>query len=156
MKTYLLRREQWVPRPVEVVFAYFAEAQNLESVTPPWLAFRILTPLPIVMQAGTRITYRIRLHGCPIRWVTEIENWEPPTQFVDIQLRGPYRFWHHTHRFEAVDGGTRISDTVQYALPLGPLGRLANRWFVQADLAAVFDYRAEQVASLFGPPRGTE
>lgn len=147
---YVLQREQLIPRPIEDVFEFFADAGNLETITPPWLDFRIVTPRPIAMTAGTLIEYRLKWHKMPLRWLTEIRRWNPPTDFMDVQLRGPYRLWEHTHTFEAVEGGTRMHDVVRYALPLGPLGRLAHAWFVKADLEAIFDYRARQVAELLG------
>jgi ligand-binding SRPBCC domain-containing protein len=156
VKPYVLQREQWIPRPVDEVFAYFADAQNLEAITPPWLGFRILTAAPVVMQAGTRIAYRIRWHGWPMQWLTEIQSWAPPTEFVDVQVRGPYRLWHHTHRFESLKNGTSMRDVVQYALPLGFVGRMVHRWLVEAELKAIFDYRAIQVARLMGVPCGHE
>jgi ligand-binding SRPBCC domain-containing protein len=147
---HILRREQWLPRPIEDVFAFFSEARNLEAMTPPWLGFRIVSPGTIVLRLGTRIHYRIRLHRLPLRWVTEIQTWGPPHEFVDVQLRGPYRFWHHTHRFERVDGGTLVRDAVRYVLPFGPLGRLAHAWIVKPDLEAIFDYRALRMTELLG------
>lgn len=150
MHEHILQREQWVPRPIEDVFAFFSEAGNLEAITPPWLGFRILSPGPIAMRPGTRIHYQIRLHGLPLRWVTEIETWEPPHEFVDVQLKGPYRFWHHTHRFEPVDGGTLVRDAVRYTLPFGPLGRLAHAWIVKSDLKKIFDHRALRMTEVFG------
>jgi ligand-binding SRPBCC domain-containing protein len=148
---HLLQREQWVPRPIDDVFAFFSDARNLEAITPPWLGFRILSPGPIVMRPGTQIHYQIRLRGLPLRWVTEIQTWEPPRAFADVQLRGPYRLWHHTHRFEPVNGGTQVRDVVRYALRFGPLGRLAHAWIVRSDLEAIFDYRALRMTELFGP-----
>src|SRR5689334_13428786 len=128
---YVLQREQWIPRPLEEVFAFFADAGNLEAITPAWLGFRILTPRPIVMRPGAHIRYQLGWHGIPLRWLTEIETWEPPHEFVDVQLQGPYRLWHHTHRFEAADGGTVMRDVVRYALPLGLLGRFAHALLVR-------------------------
>ncbi len=150
MKEHILEREQWVPRPIDEVFAFFADAHNLESITPPWLGFRILSSAPIVMQPGTEIRYQIRLRGLPLRWMTRIETWEPPRVFTDVQLRGPYKLWHHTHRFEPMNGGTQVRDTVRYSLPFGPLGRLVHAWVVRSDLEAIFDYRAARMAELFG------
>jgi ligand-binding SRPBCC domain-containing protein len=147
---YLLQREQWMPRPIDDVFAFFADARNLEAITPPWLGFRILTPEPIAMSAGTRIEYKIRWRKLPVRWVTEIRRWDPPAGFMDVQLRGPYRRWEHTHSFHAVDGGTRMTDVVRYALPFGPLGNVAHAWFVKADLKKIFEYREERVSALLG------
>lgn len=154
MRTFLLQREQWIPRPIDQVFAFFADATNLEAITPPWLRFRILEPRPAVLRAGTLIAYRLRWHGVPLRWLTEIEAWEPPFRFVDVQRRGPYALWHHTHEFEPSDGGTRMRDVVRYALPMGPLGTLMHRLIVRRELEAVFDYRAIRVSELFGT--GTE
>ncbi len=132
------------------VFAFFADARNLEAITPPWLGFQILSPEPIAMDPGTRIEYQLHWHRFPIRWVTEIRSWDPPTSFMDVQLRGPYRLWEHTHCFQAVDGGTRMCDVVRYALPFGLLGRMAHAWVVKADLEAIFDYRASKVSELLG------
>ena len=156
MRSFLLQREQWIPRPIEAVFSLFASARNLEAITPPWLGFRILSPEPIMMHVGARIVYRVRWHRLPLRWVTEIRTWEPPNRFVDFQLQGPYRLWHHTHTFEAVNGGTLMRDLVRYALPLGLLGRLAHAWWVEADLKAIFDYRASKVPELLEAPCGHE
>jgi ligand-binding SRPBCC domain-containing protein len=135
-----------LPLPPEEVFPFFGDALNLEAITPPWLGFRVVTPGPIEMEPGARIEYRLRLHGIPIRWRTTIAVWDPPHRFVDVQLSGPYRMWHHTHDFEpAADGGTLMRDTVRYALPFGPLGAAAHRLLVRRDLEAIFDYRRTAV-----------
>jgi len=146
MPVHVLIREQHLPRPPCEVFAFFADARGLEAITPPWLRFRVITPGPIAMGPGIPIEYRLRLHGLPIRWRTTIAVWDPPRRFVDVQVSGPYRMWHHTHDFEpAPGGGTLMRDTVRYALPLGPLGAMAHRLFVRRDLAAIFDYRRAAV-----------
>ena len=137
-----LRREQVLPGSPDEVFRFFADASNLEAITPPWLRFRIVTPPPLRLGPGTLIEYRLRLHGIPIRWLTRIEAWEPGRRFVDAQVRGPYRLWHHTHTFEPHEHGTLMRDTVRYSLPLGPLGRLAHRAVVRRDLERIFDFRA--------------
>jgi ligand-binding SRPBCC domain-containing protein len=129
---------------------FFADARNLEILTPPWLGFRILSPEPIAMWAGARIQHRLGWHGLPLRWVTEIEAWEPPLRFVHVQRRGPYALWHQTHSFEPDAGGTRLRDHVRYALALGPLGRLMHRLSVRKDLDTIFAYRARRVKELFG------
>ena len=121
MKEFTLQTELWLPRPQEHVFPFFAEARNLETITPPWLRFEVLTPGPIVMQRGTLIDYRIRVHGLPLRWRTEIAQWDPPCQFVDVQLRGPYTLWCHTHTFAERDGGTLCADRVRYRPRCGAL-----------------------------------
>jgi len=146
MKIHQLQREIWLPRPRAEVFPFFADAGNLDALTPPWLHFRILTPPPILMQAGTRIEYRLRIHGLPVRWTTIIRAWEPPRRFVDEQARGPYRQWIHTHTFEERDGGTLCRDEVLYA-HWG--GALAHRWLVAPDLEKIFAYRQAKLLELF-------
>jgi ligand-binding SRPBCC domain-containing protein len=150
---HVLRREQRLPGPPGSVFPFFADAGNLEAITPAWLGFRIVTPRPIDMREGALIEYRLRLHGVPVSWLTRIEAWEPPGRFVDAQLRGPYALWHHTHEFEPDgDGGTIMRDTVRYALPYGPLGELARQLFVGRDLEAIFDFRTGRVAAALTSP----
>jgi ligand-binding SRPBCC domain-containing protein len=146
MAIHVLEREQSLPRPPHAIFPFFGDATNLEAITPPWLGFRVVTPEPIEMAPGALIEYRLRLHGVPIRWRTTIAVWDPPRRFVDVQLSGPYRMWHHTHDFEpAPDGGTLMRDTVRYALPLGPLGELAHHLLVKRDLERIFDFRRSAV-----------
>jgi ligand-binding SRPBCC domain-containing protein len=146
---HTIRREQRLPVAPEDVFAFFGDARNLESITPPLLAFRMLTPDPIVMAAGTLLRYRLRVRGVPVSWLTEIKEWDPPHRFVDEQLEGPYALWQHTHTFEPDGaGGTLMRDEVRYALPLGPLGELAHTLLVRRDLGRIFDYRAQRVPEL--------
>jgi ligand-binding SRPBCC domain-containing protein len=155
--SYALHREQWVPRPLDEVFAFFSDARNLEILTPDWLKFKILTPGPIAIAPGTHIQYRLSWHGTPLRWTTEITRWNPPADFEDIQLSGPYKLWRHTHRFSAHNGGTQMTDTVEYALPFGFLGRLAHALQVRRNVEKIFDYRYERIREMFGgPPRGWE
>jgi ligand-binding SRPBCC domain-containing protein len=143
---HILTREQRLPGPPDEVFPFFSDAHNLEAITPPWLGFRVITPRPIDLRAGALIEYRLRLHRIPLRWRTRIAVWDPPRRFVDVQLSGPYRLWHHTHDFAPdPDGGTLMRDTVRYALPLGPLGGVAHRALVKRDLAAIFDFRREAI-----------
>ncbi len=150
--SYTFRCEQWVPRPLEEVFTFFSDAANLGELTPTWLGFQILSPLPIYMAVGTRIKYRLNLHGLPLKWTTEIRRWDPPFRFVDVQLSGPYQLWHHTHRFEAHAGGTRIIDVVRYRIPLGIIGRIAHALKVRGDVERIFAYRVERVNELFTTP----
>jgi ligand-binding SRPBCC domain-containing protein len=149
MTIYTLHRELWVPHPLAEVFDFFARAENLEKITPPWMRFRMLTPPPIGMKEGATIAYALRVRGIPLRWVSKIDRWNPPFEFIDVQAKGPYKFWHHTHRFSEVEGGTSIIDTVRYALPFGFLGRLVHRLQVARDLSKIFDYRAQQVRTIF-------
>jgi hypothetical protein len=147
---HVLAREQVVPRPRSEVFAFFADAANLERITPRALRFKVKTPPPIEMRAGAIIEYDLSLLGVPFGWRTVIEAFEAPERFIDVQARGPYRLWRHTHEMHEVPGGTRIVDRVEYELPLGPLGELAHRLFVARQLRAIFDYRAQVIGELFG------
>lgn len=149
MRHHRLDRQQRIQRPPNETFALFADAHRLEAITPPWLGFRVVTPAPIEMRPGALIDYRLRLRGVPVRWRTRIAVWEPGRRFVDVQVAGPYRLWHHTHEFEPDGGdGTVIRDTVRYALPLGPLGALAHLAFVRRDLERIFDFRREAIKRL--------
>jgi ligand-binding SRPBCC domain-containing protein len=143
---FTLATEQWLPRPLAEVFAFFADAGTLDALTPSWVRFEILTPRPIAMKIGTLIDYRLRLRGPPIRRQSEISNWSPPHRFVDEQRRGPYRLWHHTHAFAERDNGTVVRDLVRYAVPGGTL---ANSMFVRRDLQKIFAYRQQKLAELF-------
>src|SRR3712207_6686276 len=139
MAVHLLSRAQRLPGPPEEVFPFFADARNLEAITPPLLRFEVVTPGEIEMGVGTLIQYRLRLRGVPVGWLTSIQAWEPPHRFVDTQVRGPYALWHHTHTF--VDdgaGGTLMTDTVRYAIGFGVLGDVAHRLFVKRDVEAIF------------------
>ena len=151
LKTFTLTNELWLPHSPEEVFPFFADAGNLERLTPPSLRFRILTPPPIEMAVGTLIDYRIRLRGIPMRWQSEITEWEPPYRFVDEQRRGPYRLWVHEHVFmpqegAAQDGGTLARDTVEYAV-LG--GAIVQRLFVASELERIFEYRNAALRDFF-------
>jgi ligand-binding SRPBCC domain-containing protein len=142
MRTFSYADELVLPVPLERVFAFFSDARNLEKLTPPWLRFEILTDGPIEMAVGTLIDYRIRWRGIPMPWRTEIEVWDPPHRFVDRQVRGPYRFWRHEHRFAERTGGTSIEDRVEYA-PVG--GVIAQRLAVARDVRRIFAYRHQSL-----------
>jgi ligand-binding SRPBCC domain-containing protein len=150
----LIEREQLVPLSLEESFAFFADAFNLEALTPPWLRFRILTAPPIAMRRGAVIDYRLALHRLPLRWRTRIDAWEPGARFVDVQVRGPFRVWEHTHTFEEHCGGTMIRDRVRYGLPFGPLGAAVHRLLIERDLERIFDYRRDGVERLLGSETG--
>jgi ligand-binding SRPBCC domain-containing protein len=146
---HTLDREDIVPRPRPEVFAFFADASNLERLTPSSLRFKILTPTPIAMHAGTIIDYEIALFGIPFRWRTRIEVFEADARFVDVQLSGPYRSWRHTHEFADVTGGTRVRDHVEYEIALGPLGEVARALFVRRRLEKIFDFRRQAIGRVF-------
>ncbi|MDP9378403.1 MAG: SRPBCC family protein [Actinomycetota bacterium] len=147
---HTLTRVQRLSRPPSEVFEFFSQAENLEQITPPSLRFRIASPAPIEMRAGALIEYRLKLRGLPIMWLTRIEDFDAPRRFVDVQLAGPYKLWHHTHEFEP-DGeaGTLMRDTVRYALPAWPLSAPVQRLAVQPELERIFDYRAAQIGRRF-------
>jgi len=146
VKEFTFHTELWLPRPRDEVFAFFANAHNLQTITPPWLDFEVLTPQPITMRPGALIDYRIRVHGLPIRWRTEITEWNSPHRFVDRQIRGPYTLWHHTHTFEESGGATLCKDEVRYR-PRG--GSLVNWLLVRRDVERIFAFRTERRADIF-------
>jgi ligand-binding SRPBCC domain-containing protein len=149
MTTYQLVREQTVSLSLDEVFAFFADARNLETLTPPWLKFEILTPGEIPMQAGAIIQYALRFRGVPIHWTTSITVWNPPFEFVDVQLSGPYVLWHHRHTFESVGTNTKMIDEVHYRLPFGKIGNMVHALIVRRDLQRIFDFRKKVIEDTF-------
>ena len=146
---YQLIREQWIGKPINEAFAFFSRPENLEQITPPWLSFHIVRS-DKQLQAGSLINYKLRIHGLPMRWTSEIEAWEPPYRFVDKQLRGPYKLWHHEHSFREQNGGTSIRDRVDYALPFGVLGEVAHALMVRRDVESIFQFRRDRLQELLG------
>lgn len=144
-----------MPRPIGEVFAFFADARNLDALTPPWLRFTILSPLPIEMRTGARIDYRLRIRGVSVRWQSEITVWDPPHRFVDEQRSGPYAWWRHEHTFVATGGRTAVLDAVSYRAPGGILEPLIHWLFVRRDLERVFAYRHERLAERYGLPHAS-
>ncbi len=140
--------DQWLPRPMDEVFPFFGDAGNLQQLTPSWLRFKILTPRPIEMRPGALIDYRLRVHGFPLRWQSEITAWEPPFRFVDEQRRGPYRLWVHEHSFQSIGGGSLCRDAESYAVPFDIL---MHRLFVRPDIERIFAFRRCVLAARFGP-----
>ncbi len=149
MPEHILERTQIIERPSEEVFKFFADAMNLEEITPPELNFKIITAQPIDIKKGTLIDYQINLHGIPLKWKTEITEWNPPHSFVDTALKSPYKQWIHRHTFEENERGeTVMKDIVRYRLPLEPLGDLAH-WYVKKELKYIFDYRYKVIEKMF-------
>jgi ligand-binding SRPBCC domain-containing protein len=145
-----LRCEQWVPKALGEVFAFFADAHNLEQITPPFLRFSVRSMTTLAVRQGTEITYRLRLHRLPIPWTSRIEVWEPPYRFTDVQVRGPFRLWRHQHDFAPENNGTSIRDTVHYRPPCAWLQRTPLLWWVDNDLRRIFTCRQQIIECLFG------
>lgn len=145
---YLIERSLLVPHPLDRVFAFFADARNLQALTPPWLHFSVVSQGDLAMREGLLIDYRIRLRILPMRWQSRITAWQPPHRFIDEQTRGPYRRWVHEHTFTPQDGATLVRDRVEYEVPGGPLAPLIHRLLVRPDLERIFDYRTRVLPSL--------
>jgi ligand-binding SRPBCC domain-containing protein len=145
-----LLAEQWVPEPAEKVFPFFADAYNLERITPPFLGFHVRSVSTPQVGEGTVLRYRLRIHGIPVLWRSRIEEWQPPRRFVDRQLFGPYAAWHHTHDFITAGSGTLLRDTVRYRLRCAVMQHLPVLAWVHRDVRAIFAYRQQVIRSIFG------
>ena len=143
-----LYKKQIINKPIKQVFYFFSRPENLELITPDYLNFKIKTPLPIKMEVGRKIDYKIKFRGIPLKWRSEISVYNPPFIFIDEQIRGPYAFWEHTHRFEEYNSNTIIEDIVIYKLPLGIIGKLTNHLFVKSDLDDIFEYRQKMIENI--------
>lgn len=141
--------DDWLPCPIEVVFSFFGDAYNLERITPDFLRFKVLATSDDELRRGTLIDYQLRLRGIPFSWRTIIDEWTPGERFIDRQIKGPFKLWHHTHEFAPRDGGTLITDRVRYDLPLGALGRFVAGGFVRRDVEEIFRYRQAQTRAIF-------
>ncbi|MBX2989919.1 MAG: SRPBCC family protein [Bacteroidetes bacterium] len=153
MNVHTLTRVQTLDYPIDEVFEFFRSPENLARITPPWLNFRILTPLPLEMHRGTLIDYTVNWLGMPVRWTTNIVEFNPPHHFVDLQISGPYSFWHHTHTFLEQNGKTDMRDEVRYVLPFGIFGEAVHRLIVRRQLEEIFDYRERAVRRQFAEPK---
>jgi uncharacterized protein (TIGR01777 family) len=145
----MMATEQWVPKSLEDVFLFFSDAKNLEVLTPDFLGFKILRKSTAEMGQGTEIEYQIKLHGIPMRWLTNIVVWEKNVRFVDNQVKGPYALWYHEHRFKRLGSGTLIQDHIRYRLPMGQLGALFGGAYVKNDVSKIFRYRQEKIKTIF-------
>lgn len=148
-KNYIFTQETFIEQPLETVFEFFSQAENLDKITPKFLKFQFITPLPIEIKENTHIDYKLHLMGVPFKWKTLISVWQPPHKFVDIQLKGPYKKWEHTHEFKEMDGGTLMTDRVEYQLPFSIFGRMAHGIFVEQQIKDIFAYRKEMMKVFF-------
>jgi len=149
MSSYTLTRETVIDKPLDEVFSFFSRPENLARITPPQMGFIIVSPPPIEMKTGAVIDYTVRVMGMRLKWRTLIEDYSPPEKFVDIQIRGPYKLWRHTHTFEEKEGRTIMRDHVDYALPFGFIGRMVHALTVKRQLKAIFDYRLKVISEIF-------
>lgn len=151
MSEHILTRELTLDLPIKKVFDFFSDAGNLERITPPELNFHITTPQPINLRKGTLIDYQLRVRGLPVKWRTEIAEWNPPFSFIDKALKSPYRQWIHRHIFTEIEKHkTRIQDEVKYRLPFEPFGDLGH-WLVRRELDYIFDFRQKIVQDILQP-----
>ena len=151
---HVLEKEQHINRPLKEVFEFFQRPENLSRITPPWLHFKVQTPSPVPMHTGARIQYTIRVFGVTKHWTTKITSFNPPYEFVDEQEKGPYKVWHHTHRFEEQLAGTLVRDRVRYSVGWGLVGDFAHALYVRRSLDQIFDYRRQAIEKIFEIKRG--
>lgn len=148
-KMFEVRKQQLLRAPKPEVFGFFCRPENLEKLTPPFLNFKIITPSPIPMHAGSLIDYQLSLYGIPFRWRTQIVDFDQGGRFVDKQIKGPYKLWEHTHTFEPVGGATLMTDVVRYQVPFGVLGQMAHPLLVKRSLDEIFNYRCKVADDIF-------
>jgi ligand-binding SRPBCC domain-containing protein len=132
------------------VFSFFANAHNLDAITPDWLHFKVLTDATLEIQKGANIEYNLRLHGWKLRWQSEITIWNPPYQFTDVQRKGPYKLWIHEHKFAENDNGTLVEDVVNYAVPGSIFEPIIHRFLILPDLRKIFEHRRRKLSEIFG------
>jgi ligand-binding SRPBCC domain-containing protein len=153
MKTYQLTFEQLLPIPIEEAWDFFSSPMNLAKITPPDMAFTVTSDKKLIekMYPGMIITYKVSpIMNIKLNWMTEITHVKEGEYFIDEQRFGPYELWHHQHHFKAINGGTAMNDILTYALPLGPLGQMANSIFVGNKVKEIFEFRRKKVIELFG------
>ncbi|MEO7357969.1 MAG: SRPBCC family protein [Ignavibacteria bacterium] len=149
MKTHVHEKVIVIDKSLNEVFGFFSKAENLNRITPPALGFNIKTPLPIKMKAGTIIEYTIRLNGLKILWRSEITKWDPPYSFEDTQIKGPYKIWVHEHKFENIDGKTKMTDTIKYLSPGGIFEFIPHNLFVKRKVESIFEFREKILKDIF-------
>jgi len=143
-----LKMEQWIPQSLDKTFSFFKKCENLETLTPEFMNFRIVDKSTEILIEGTTINYRLSFHGIPFGWQSQITEWKPNKGFADIQTKGPYSFWHHKHEFEEKNGGTLIKDHVTYKVPFGIVGDLLAHNFIKKDLESIFSFRRSKINEL--------
>lgn len=148
--THAFVAEQFIEKPLNEVFDFFSQAQNLEKISPPFLKFQVQSQSTPAIEEGTVIQYRLKVRGIPAKWRSRILDWKPPYEFSDLQEVGPYKYWYHTHSFSSVPGGTLIRDWVRYGLPMAPLGDWVAQKYVRSEIQQIFDYRQKVIGELFG------
>jgi len=154
-RTHRLVRTTILRGDLTRVFDFFKNPRNLETLTPAWLGFRITSTSDKTVREGTRIRYRLTLHGVPMSWESRITEYSEDSHFADEQVTGPYSRWYHRHSFRTIEGGVEMTDDVEYRLPFGPFGRLVHWLVVRRQLRAIFDYRTRVIVDLFATPSPT-
>ena len=153
MAFYQLKTKQRLPIGLDEAWGFFSSPANLKQITPAHMGFDITSGYSVgdKMYEGMIITYKVKpVLGIPLDWMTEITHIEDKVYFVDEQRFGPYDLWHHQHWFKAIDGGVEMQDIVNYKLPLGFMGTIANSLFVGKQLKGIFDYRFKKLEQIFG------
>ena len=139
----LFEQQQCIPKPLNEVFDFFSDVKNLELLTPPLLNFKVLDKSTENIQEGTKINYKLKIHGVPAKWTSQIINWQPMNEFADVQLKGPYAKWYHRHLFRPLAGGVLLEDKVVYRLPFSRIGGNLLHWFILMDIKTIFSYRTK-------------
>ena len=149
MKYFQINKTQFIEKPIDVVFSFFSKPENLEKITPQYLHFEILNDSPIHMKEGLVINYKMKIRKIPVKWSSVIKSYNPPFSFIDEQIKGPYAFWYHEHKFIKEKGGTRVDDCIKYKIPFGFFGRLVNKLWVANDLEEIFNFRKNTINDIF-------
>jgi ligand-binding SRPBCC domain-containing protein len=152
MKRFTLNTRQILPISLEEAWAFFSSPKNLSKITPEYMNFKILSGFDEgTTREGMIIKYKVHpVMGIPLTWVTKITNVSAPHEFTDMQLKGPYKEWVHTHRFREIEGGVEMTDELVYQLPFGPIGLIAHALFVRKQVESIFAYREATLDKLFG------
>ncbi|KAA5534447.1 SRPBCC family protein [Taibaiella lutea] len=150
-RQFLLKRETLISADIHAAWAFFSNPENLAKLSPEYLHFQIIhCPETKEVYTGMKIEYKVSpLMKIPMKWESLIQDVIPLRQFKDIQTKGPYKVWEHTHLFESTENGVLMKDNILYEMPFGFLGNWANRLFVAKQLNELFDYRTEKIKMLF-------
>jgi len=149
---YQLRKKQKIPISVDKAWEFFSNPENLGLITPTSMKFKILSRSDAGdMYPGMIITYRLSpLFKMQVKWTTEITQVKEKVYFIDNQIKGPYKIWHHEHRFKSINQGIEMEDILYYNLSWGIFGRFAHQSFIRQKVHEIFNFRAKKIKELFG------